>query len=309
MKDIISYGHLPIKELSPHKNKGMEITYIEKGSLEWMVEGETEKVEAGSIFFTLPWQVHGSLMPTEPVNQTWFVLFHLDMDYSTPHSLFNFSKELGFTPQETQLLSSTFASSRQHCFRATSSMRTFMTSLVSELQSAHTLWEAHAKSLLRAVLVELKRTIAGKAIDEEIYTPSEKKVRNLVMELSSNYGHDWTLDSMSEYCGIQRTQLGKLFQKITGSTPMEYLYRIRIEQAKTLLRRTSLKVIDIAYECNYASSQYFANVFKQAVGITPTKYREISRENFKSDSEGWKDMRFRSEAEELQRVDEFSRNT
>jgi hypothetical protein len=34
MKDIISYGQFPIKELAPHKNKGMEITYIEKGLLE-----------------------------------------------------------------------------------------------------------------------------------------------------------------------------------------------------------------------------------------------------------------------------------
>jgi len=31
MHGIISYGHFPIKELAPHKNQGMEITYVEKG--------------------------------------------------------------------------------------------------------------------------------------------------------------------------------------------------------------------------------------------------------------------------------------
>ena len=42
MHGIISYGHFPIRELAPHKNQGMEITYIEKGVMEWMVEGLLE---------------------------------------------------------------------------------------------------------------------------------------------------------------------------------------------------------------------------------------------------------------------------
>ena len=53
MKEIISYGQFPIRELRPHKNKGMEITFIEKGIMEWMVEGRTEKINPGSVFFRL----------------------------------------------------------------------------------------------------------------------------------------------------------------------------------------------------------------------------------------------------------------
>ena len=55
MNEIISFGRFQCKELTPHKNRGMEITYIEKGMLEWEVEGVAEKVPQGSIFFTLPW--------------------------------------------------------------------------------------------------------------------------------------------------------------------------------------------------------------------------------------------------------------
>lgn len=54
MKEIISYGRFRCKEVTPHKNRGMEITYIEKGMMEWMVEGVPEKVEAGSIFLHCP---------------------------------------------------------------------------------------------------------------------------------------------------------------------------------------------------------------------------------------------------------------
>ena len=137
MQDIISYGRFPIRELAPHKNKGMEITYIEKGLLEWMVEGEVEKVEPGSVFFTLPWQAHGSLLPKEPDNLVWHVLFHLELDYSDPRDVFSFSRELGFTPEEMSVISETFASSNRHCFPATPLIRSLMPALIRELQSEH----------------------------------------------------------------------------------------------------------------------------------------------------------------------------
>lgn len=54
---------------------------------------------------------------------------------------------------------------------------------------------------------------------------------------------------------------------------MEYLFRLRTERAKTLLRETGIKVIDIAFECGFSSSQYFANTFRHATGMTPSEYR------------------------------------
>jgi AraC family L-rhamnose operon regulatory protein RhaS len=306
MKEIISYGQFPIKELAPHKNKGMEITYIEKGLLEWMVEGRPEKVEAGSVFFTLPWQVHGSLLPKEPENLVWHVLFHLELDYSEPQPLFSFTRNLGFSGEEMRIISSTFASSTRHCFRATSAIRNLMPALISELQSEHTLRDAHSRTLLRALIVELKRTVAGSAIDQETHNRTEQRVQDLITELSSNCSEHWTLASMAEHCGIRRTQLGKIFHKLTSSTPVEYLFRIRMERAKTMLRRTSYKVIDIAYECGYSSSQYFANSFRQAIGMTPSKYRESIGGISVADTEAWRDVNFRSEEEELRRVAEFS---
>jgi AraC family L-rhamnose operon regulatory protein RhaS len=307
MKEIISYGQFPIKELRPHKNKGMEITFVEKGIMEWMVEGRAEKVEPGSVYFTLPWQVHGSMLPKEPDNLVWHVLFHLELDYSDPQPLFGFTEDMGFSSEETRILSSTLASSVQHCFRATPAMRYLMSALVAELQSEHLLRDAHARTLLRAVLVELKRIVTGKALDEETHSLSERKVQELITDFSSNCSHNWNLQSMAEYCGIQRTQLGKIFKKLTNCTPSEYLFRIRMERAKTLLRRTNLKIIDIAFECGYSSSQYFTNTFRQANGVTPSDYRLSVVGMQAGGSTDWKDVEFRSEEEELERIAVFSK--
>ncbi len=306
MSWIISYGHFPIKELAPHKNQGMEITFVEKGVMEWMVEGRPEKVEPGSVFYTLPWQVHGSLQAKEPENIVWHILFHLKKDYPTPQTHFQFTKTLGFTPKESKILSETFASSTRHCFQATPTIRSLLPALIGELQSTRELRDVLAITLLRATLVELKRVVNSEVADQATYTRSEQRVQELITRLSSNCGQQWTLSNMAHDCGIRRTQLCKIFHKLTGSTPMEFLSRIRVEHAKTLLRRSDTKVIDIAFECGYSSSQYFANSFRQATGVTPSVYRKGSGKLSAAESEDWENIKFRSEEEELLRIEAFS---
>lgn len=304
MKEIISYGRFHCTELMPHKNHGMEITYIEKGMLEWMVEGIREKVEPGSVFFTLPWQVHGSLNPKEPDNTIWHILFHLEQE--KPCARFNFPKNLGFSTAEMKTLSSVFSSSSRHCFPATAAMRRLMPELIGELQSQHDLREAQTQTLLRAVLVELKRIITGEVVDTETNSCSEKKVQHLLSGLSAGCDQPWTLTKMADRCGIHRTQLNTVFKKLTGSTPMEYLTRLRIERAKTLLRETDMSVTGIAFDCGFSSSQYFAKTFRHATGATPSEYRMHVSRLSEAEFKDWKNIRFRSEREERRRVQAFS---
>jgi AraC family L-rhamnose operon regulatory protein RhaS len=279
---------------------------VGKGVMEWMVEGRPEKVEPGSVFYTLPWQVHGSLQSKEPENIVWHILFHLEKDYPKPQTHFRFTKTLGFNAGESKILSETFASSTRHCFQATPTIRSLLPALIGELQSTRELRDVLAITLLRATLVELKRVVNSEVADQATYTTSEKRVQELITRLSSNCGQQWTLTSMAHDCGIRRTQLCKIFHKLTGSTPMEFLSRIRVEHAKTLLRRSDTKVIDIAFECGYSSSQYFANTFKQATGVTPSIYRKGTGKLSTAESEDWEDVKFRSEEEELLRIKVFS---
>ena len=86
---------------------------------------------------------------------------------------------------------------------------------------------------------------------------------------------------------------------------MEYLSRLRMERAKTLLRKTDSKVIDIAFECGFSSSQYFANTFKHATGMTPSEYR-VHCAGTAGKLQKWNEIEFRSEQEERHRVQTFS---
>ena len=268
---FISYGNFQCLELVPHKNRGLELTYVEEGLMEWMVEGHPENVGAGSVFFTLPWQAHGSPYEREPKNTIWHLLFSLREDYST-----------------------------------TPTLRNLLKSLIRELQSQRDFRNFMAISLLRAALVELKRIVAGEVANLEMESQSHSLVQELISELSSQCDKDWSLELMAEKCGVRRSQLCKIFQQLTGTTPNKYLFRVRIENAKTLLLSSDLKVTDIAFECGYSSSQYFANSFKRAVGMMPSEYRRSGERLTQAVSMDWGRIQFRSKSEELRRVKVFS---
>ena len=73
-----------------------------------------------------------------------------------------------------------------------------------------------------------------------------------------------------------------------------------------MLRRSDAKVIDIAFECSYSSSQYFANTFRQATGQTSSVHRYVRGRLSSAESKDWEDMKFRSEDEEIRRIEAFS---
>ena len=61
VKGIRFYGRGSARTLGTHRDYGLEIIYLEKGALNWHVQGRVERVTAGSVFFSLPWEEHGSV--------------------------------------------------------------------------------------------------------------------------------------------------------------------------------------------------------------------------------------------------------
>ena len=63
------------------------------------------------------------------------------------------------------------------------------------------------------------------------------------------------------------------FKRCTGSTPIDYFIRLRMERARELLATTSCSVKEIAGVLGYDDPLYFSRVFKSVNQTTPTQYR------------------------------------
>lgn len=82
-----------------------------------------------------------------------------------------------------------------------------------------------------------------------------------------------TLAQVAAHVNVSRFYFCKLFRKATGLTLTEYIARVRLEKAKSLLSDPSLRVSEIVFAAGFGSIQQFNSVFKEMVGISPTAYR------------------------------------
>ena len=82
------------------------------------------------------------------------------------------------------------------------------------------------------------------------------------------------LDQVIEHVHVSRFYFCKLFKKATGMTLTEYVARIRIEKAKSLLVDPSLRISEVVFAAGFGSIPRFNSVFRQHVGMAPSEYRE-----------------------------------
>ena len=68
-----------------------------------------------------------------------------------------------------------------------------------------------------------------------------------------------------------------MIRRTTGQTFMQLLTSIRLENAKQLLRDTSVSILDIAIQIGYEGSDQFIRAFRRQNGITPNEYRRKYR--------------------------------
>ncbi len=94
--------------------------------------------------------------------------------------------------------------------------------------------------------------------------------------IESDLTQDLSLKAVSSTLGINESYFSTLFKRETGKTFTDYINSKRIEQAKKLLRSTSLQIQTVAQHCGILDVNYFTKLFKKYTGTTPGKFRTKS---------------------------------
>ncbi len=115
-----------------------------------------------------------------------------------------------------------------------------------------------------------------------VYNVRNEKKFGLVEKAISYIGNtysdlDLSLDSVAEELYISPYYLSHVFKDELGMTFIEFLTKVRLEEAKKLLRNGNQNMIEIAEKVGYANSSYFSKVFKKHEGVTPTNYKAQKR--------------------------------
>ena len=110
---------------------------------------------------------------------------------------------------------------------------------------------------------ELRRNEAGRPV---------RLAKQYVMQ---HYQDPITLEEVCEATGFSVSYFSVLFKKETGEGFAKYLTRVRMEEAKRLLRETRLPVAEICERVGYSDRKHFTHIFHKTAGLNPAEYRKL----------------------------------
>lgn len=106
----------------------------------------------------------------------------------------------------------------------------------------------------------------------------EKAVERVIVNMRANLGEPITIDDMARCAMFSKFHFSRIFQRVTGVSPGRFLSALRIQEAKKLLRSTTMTVADISHLVGYNSIGTFSSRFRSSVGLSPTEYRQYDGE-------------------------------
>lgn len=113
--------------------------------------------------------------------------------------------------------------------------------------------------------------------EEEKPVSSGHYVEMVMNYISEKYSEPVRIQDVADFCGLDRSYLGKVFRQSTGLTPQRYLLEFRMSRAKELLLNTDIPVQHVSYSVGYNDPLAFSKVFRREVGMSPTEFREKCR--------------------------------
>jgi transcriptional regulator GlxA family with amidase domain len=111
----------------------------------------------------------------------------------------------------------------------------------------------------------------------ETYTVPKQHGDEIIVKtqewVEKNFKEPVTLEGMTEVSHLGKRTLIRRFKKATGDTPLVYLQKLRIENAKRLLEGTGNTFNEITWQVGYEDVSSFQRLFKSQTGLSPKEYR------------------------------------
>ncbi|WP_088224845.1 AraC family transcriptional regulator [Desulfosporosinus sp. FKB] len=114
---------------------------------------------------------------------------------------------------------------------------------------------------------------------EELNRHSEQSPVDLALDyIYTNYSDKISLEDLTKCSRVNRVSLNRMFQDLCGYTAMGYLLSYRLKVAEDLLTHTGMSLNEIARTTGFEYDTYFIKQFTAKRGMTPTEFRNTSRE-------------------------------
>jgi AraC-like DNA-binding protein/ligand-binding sensor protein len=116
-------------------------------------------------------------------------------------------------------------------------------------------------------------SILSNQLAVESSTAEPQAVTRAKQFIARNQDNAICLSTVAKAVNTSTFYFCKLFKRATGLTFTDYLARVRIEKAKTLLLDRNRRISEVAYDVGFQSLTHFNRIFRKLVGASPSSYR------------------------------------
>lgn len=145
------------------------------------------------------------------------------------------------------------------------------------LTKIHHIWSGKTinKLKLQVVFMELWQYITLEhQTSKKRRKDTESIIQTMAQFFDEHYDEEHQIEELAYSSGMSPLDFYNQFKMHTSLSPLQYITKKRMDQARLLLTNSERKVNEIASEVGYKDSYYFSRMFKKNVGISPLIYRK-----------------------------------
>jgi AraC-like DNA-binding protein len=274
--------------LEPHRNEGIEIVFLETGNMVFLTDDKKYMLKAGNLTITRPWQLHRLGDPNLGPGRLHWIL--IDVGIRRSHQPWKWPEWVILSSDEKKELTGILRRNEHPVWNSTIEIRRDFQELAEYVrQYDHKAIETRARPglsshtkltlLINNILLHLLEALREQGKEENgnlaTYRRTVEMFFSELKEKPEVCTAEWTLETMAQHCKMGTTKFSRCSHDIANVSPWEYLIGCRLDLAKRLLmQKPERKITDIAFDCVFNSSQYFATQFRRRFKCTPRTYRQ-----------------------------------
>lgn len=257
---VTSCGNYKVKKRAefrtsrPKGRKDYQLLYIAAGQGHFFINGQERVVSAGNIIVYLPGQPQEYVYYKDDKTDVFWVHF-TGSDVERIIDCYNIRLPenilyIGTSPDYQWLFGQ----------------------IIQELQLCRPRFEELISLLLRNIFILISRNlIKANRADNSL----ENEVELAMHYFRENYRSEINVEDYALSRGMSASNFYRVFKQISGSTPLQYILKLRLSNAQNLLENSNLSIAEIASAVGYENPLYFSRLFNKHIGVSPSEYRKM----------------------------------
>ena len=250
----------------PEYNNGFSVSFIRKGFFEYQTFKRKDEIHVGRVLISKPGFEH---VTRHIENQPDVVtIFYFKRHFFEESLVEVYGKKLSWILTNNDIHSLMLTATPELEYIHHRIFKTITSGVYNSLEI-----DELVIILLEKVIMVLDDYAAPELVNDRTKQHHLITIESAREYILKHFSENISLQNLATHCFVSPFHFSRIFKKIAGESPHQYLTAVRLTHAKVLLTETTVPVAAITYECGFNSPEHFVTAFKQHFKTTPSSLR------------------------------------